>query len=272
MLVNSELPLCMLKDNDRINEYDFILYHLCLKYPSYKEFFKRESSRLSMLDNSAYEFFIKKEAFNEGAFISIIEELNPSYYIVPDVLMDKVVTIENYNKWRTKSISSDSKPMLIPQGRTLREWLSCYFYFLESGCSAIGIPFHNDFFYDLGLIFYHNNENALPLKTFPSSSDVYYALGRYVLLQYLKDTSLIKKEIHYHLLGSHWVWEKHFYKNFDFIKTFDTGFPVKCAIEGFFLDEVCCKPHIIIDDFFEEQLSDSTKMLIERNISYFKNL
>ena len=119
MLSNSELPLCMIKDNDRINDYDFILYHLCLKYPFYKEFFKRKSTRLSILDNSAYEFFIKKETFDEDAFISIVEELNPSYYIVPDVLMDKTSTVENYDRWKTKSIFVDSKPMLIPQGRTL---------------------------------------------------------------------------------------------------------------------------------------------------------
>jgi len=262
----------MIKDNDYINDYDFILYHLCLKYSSYKEFFKRKSERLSILDNSAYEFFIKKEKFDEKAFISTIEELKPSYYIVPDVLMDKTSTIENYQRWKTLSIFANSKPMLIPQGRTLREWLDCYDYFIKNDSIAIGVPFHNDFFYDLGLIFFYNNKSTLSSKIFFPNSDVYYALGRYVLLQHLKETFQIKEKCHYHLLGSHWIWEKNFYQEFDFIKTFDTGFPVKCAIEGVLLDKVKCKPQVIIDDFFEDELSSQIKELIKTNISLFKNL
>ncbi len=272
MQINCELPLEMLEDNGNLNDYDFILYHLCDKYTSYKDYFKNNQGRLSILDNSAYEFFINKEEFREEDFISTIETINPTYYIVPDVLMDKNRTIENYKRWKHRLVINNSKAMLIPQGRSLWEWLQCYELFLGSGVEIIGIPFHNEFFRDLGIIFYEENKDLLS-KFFPYIQDVFYALGRYTLLNYLEKHNLIEYNIHYHLLGSHWVWEKSLYKNFTFIKTFDTGFPVKCAIEGHFLEEpLFKKPHIIIDEFFTKKLNSFERNLIKKNINYFKNL
>ena len=51
----------------------------------------------------------------------------------------------------------------------------------------------------------------------------------------------------------------------------DTGYPVKCAIEGIELGKEKKKPNIIIDDFLNEELSKFTKDLIEKNVNKFKN-
>ena len=60
MLINSELPLTMLKENATLNEYDFVLFHLYQQHPEYRDYYKemRRSNpkRLMIFDNSTYEY------------------------------------------------------------------------------------------------------------------------------------------------------------------------------------------------------------------------
>lgn len=51
----------------------------------------------------------------------------------------------------------------------------------------------------------------------------------------------------------------------------DTGYPVKCAIEGEVLGREKSKPNIIIDDFMLDEFSMSEQRLIEDNVNTFKN-
>jgi hypothetical protein len=57
---------------------------------------------------------------------------------------------------------------------------------------------------------------------------------------------------------------------YDPINTMDTGYPVKCAIEGYKLFKEPHKPNIIIDDFLNKDLD--CKELIADNVLIFKNL
>ena len=95
--INSEIPLCLLNENNRLNEYDFVLFHLYKTNEKYREYFlnqrKENPDRLMIFDNSAYEFFIKNETLDMGEFYKAIIELNPDYYILPDTLMNMAKTI-----------------------------------------------------------------------------------------------------------------------------------------------------------------------------------
>ena len=55
--INSEIPLCMLDNNNELNEYDFVLFDLYKTNQKYREYFlnqrKEYPERLMIFDNSA---------------------------------------------------------------------------------------------------------------------------------------------------------------------------------------------------------------------------
>lgn len=275
--INSELPLCMLSKNNELNEYDFVLFHLYKTNESYREYFLNQRSenpdRLMIFDNSAYEFFIKGERLNMGEFYKAIIELNPDYYILPDTLMDMNKTIADtktflniYGVELRKNENIKSKPLAVLQGNSEKELMQCAREYKCSKINAIAIPFHNSFFRDIEVdddVFFEFLE-----EFGPDNIDAEYAMGRVQLMRDWK--GWLKTDFnHIHLLGSHQPFEKRWYHDFD---TMDTGYPVKCALEGIVLGEDYKKPNTIIDDFLDQDLSNDIKLLIETNIKTFKDL
>lgn len=98
MLINSELPNCMLDRNNKLNEYDFVLFHLYESNIQYREYYLSQRrlypDRLMIFDNSAYEYFVKGETLDLQLYYEAICELRPDFYILPDVLMSKEKTIK----------------------------------------------------------------------------------------------------------------------------------------------------------------------------------
>ena len=88
--INSELPMCMLDKNNTYNEYDFVLFHLYVSNTEYRNYYLNQRgtnpSRLMILDNSAYEFYVKGEQLDLQEFFEAICELKPDMYILPDGL------------------------------------------------------------------------------------------------------------------------------------------------------------------------------------------
>jgi hypothetical protein len=106
MLINSELPICMLDRNNDLNEYDFVLFHLYISNKEYREFYWKQRlsqpNRLMILDNSAYEFFIKGETLDMDTFVRVINELQPDMYILPDTLMNMDKTLKDTREFLSK--------------------------------------------------------------------------------------------------------------------------------------------------------------------------
>lgn len=275
MIINSELPLPMLDQNLDLNEYDFVLFHLYKKYPEYRDYFKslrqQHPERIMIFDNSAYEFFVKKEELNLCEFAEAIKDLQPDFYILPDVLMDMNSTL-------IKSIGFlldhgkyledvNSTPMAVVQGNTSPEFENCIKEYKSHNINQIAIPFHNSFFKG-----YATNRflHLFNLCGESINDDVKYAAGR---VNWIWDHKKELRGLNYvHLLGSHCPREKSLYNHLgcDFIRSMDTGYPVKCGIAGHALGSEPQKPDIIIDDFMEEEIPDTTKNLIKHNILKFR--
>ena len=268
MKINCELPNCLLESNNELNEYDFVLFHLYQSDPIYKKYYVNNyQKRLTILDNSAYEFFIKGEILNLREYLEVIDELKPTYYILPDKLMNKDYTIEKTIEFLEEYSPQNtySKPMAVIQGNTPKEMIECLEEYIKLGIEAIAIPFHNSFYLDYKV----SNEvkNDFCFCFMDITKDHKYAMGR---VQFIKDYSyMLKKFKHVHILGSHCPVEKIYYNDF---QTMDTGYPVKCGIAGYKLFEEPEKPEIIIDEFLNEELTKQTKTLIISNIEEFKRL
>lgn len=281
MKINSELPLCMMGLNNKLNEYDFVLFHLFESNQKYRNYFKSQRTyfpdRFMIFDNSAYEYFVKGETLDLEKFYEAICELKPDMYILPDVLMNKEKTIdgvteflEKYGELIEEKTKGKSKPLAVAQGDTEGELLECLGMYHNMNIYNVALPFHNSFFVS------EMYENAIPdIKVYFSQYyksfddlDKKYAMGR---MQFVKKHEKILLEFnHVHLLGSHCPFEKTFYGRV--IDTMDTGYPVKCAMEGIMLGYEKEKPNIIIDEFLEDELPDNVRMLIGLNVDIFRKL
>lgn len=268
MFFSFESPIKLLEDSLQYNNYDFILFHLYIKYEKYRKFYiQNRKNRFLILDNSAYEYSITGKEFDEKEFVKVIKEINPDVYIIPDKLMESEISIKLFENWIKKYSNISNKRMIIPQGKTFERWLECYMYFYnkQEHFDYVGISFHYDFLKSIG-----RTLNVLKSAT----EDYYYALGRKYLLKYLIDNSLIMNKP-YHLLGSHIGYQEFlWYKNlgWNFIKTIDTGLPVKYGIKEIQFDNWVGmeKPDIILDDFINKKLSKNQIKTIEHNINIFK--
>lgn len=163
--INCELPLGMLKThNTKLNDMDFVLFHLFQHYPdSYGKYYldlrksKNNSDRIMILDNSAYEFYIKGEGLDWDAYINTIYKLKPDYFILPDTLMNYQKTMEETTSFLTIDYANEIKelkekyniqPMAVLQGNSTLDFLNCIMSYADLGIKSIAIPFHNSFLAD----------------------------------------------------------------------------------------------------------------------------
>ena len=275
--INSEIPLCLLNENNKLNEYDFVLFHLYKTNEKYREYFLNQRrdhpDRLMIFDNSAYEFFVKNETLDMGEFYKAILELNPDYYILPDTLMNMAKTLIDTKSFLNVygvAIRNDervkSEPLAVVQGNSVTEMQFCVSEYKRLKIKAIAFPFHNSFYRDIDVDVDIMNDFFSEFG--PDNVDAEYAMGRVQLMRNWK--SWLKGCFkHIHLLGSHQPYEKKYYYDFD---TMDTGYPVKCALEGVMLGNDYKKPNTIIDDFLEKDLEDGVKERIKININLFKQI
>lgn len=287
ILTSCELPNQLLGDrsiNYDINDYDFVLYHLFSSNSKYRDFYTRSRTthpnRITIFDNSAYEYYIKGECLNMDEFRNAVSIFRPTFFILPDVLMDKNKTLDMV-KWEIgefykSEICRFSIPIAVIQGNSIDDMLECVFTYKALGIKAIALPFHNSFLVGLGEEMKQNN--TIPFRVFNTvynkqiNKDMLYALGRIRLVEILQ--LYLKSFNHIHLLGSHCPLEKMFYSKLDniHIRTIDTGYPVKCAVCGYELFKEPSKPNIIIDDIMNKEFSEEEEKLIINNVKSFKNL
>jgi hypothetical protein len=234
-----------------------------------------------IFDNSAYEFYVKGEVLDLAEYAEAIIDLSPDMFILPDVLMDKGETLrgtfeflhEHYFKTILRAFEFKGAyipvPLAVAQGNTADELFDCLLNYYNNNIHNVAIPFHNSFYKqcpDNDAMTLFVNNMADDGSHVWGTDDMRYAAGR---VHFVKQAELLLKKFHHvHLLGSHCPMEKKLYG--DYIKTIDTGYPVKCGIAGCELEEEPTKPDIIIDDFMTKRLSQKTKDLIIRNVNKFR--
>lgn len=279
---NSELPLCMLKKhNYQLNNIDFVLFHLYIANEEYREYYRAmrivHPDRVMIFDNSGYEFYIQGKTLDMTQFMDAIIDLNPTYYILPDVLMDKDTTLKNAEKFLSLMESMKDKttaqPLAVIQGNTALELAECMDKYQRMGLTNICVPFHNSFFKDWGYDPKTAEQTAVTeffkniYKVGALTDDMAYAAGRVMFVMCFKD--MLNKFEYVHMLGSHCPFEKAFYGGF---QSMDTGYPVKLGYERVMLGQESSKPTTIIDDFFTEDLSQSQINIIQMNVETFEGL
>ena len=218
-----EAPKSIFEQVQAYTDGDYALVHLFEEDPEYLQLFKDAvaQGREVILDNSVFEL---ETAFDPERFLYWINELNPTYYIVPDVLEDVDGTISNMEDWiknYKNQVTGKSKMIGVVQGKTYDDLVQCYDYMVHlAKVDKVAISFDYS---------YYTKSVPHPNKL------VSWALGRVKLLGDFKKDGILREDVPHHLLGCGTPGEGIFYTQpeFDYIDSMDTSNPVVAGIKRF---------------------------------------
>ena len=260
MLVSHETPNAYLEMSRRYNDYDYCLVHLCDTYPEYLQFFKDSLSqgREVLLDNSIFEL---GTAYDPVKFASRIQEIKPTYYVVPDVLEDCYATMNSWEAFDGEF--GDNLPGLaigVVQGKTFEELVNCY-KFMSKHADYIAISFDYSYYQITGL-------GDTKLEKMMD--------GRIQFIDRLIREGIWNGRKPHHLLGCSLAREFKMYQNTPSIRSCDTSNPVTAALDGArYLEGIGLlntKPAVKLADQIEAEYDNDTAFLIMDNTQEFKNL
>lgn len=125
MQIAHECPLALMEDSRNWTDYDYALAHLFKDNDQYYQFFvdSIQQGRTVILDNGVFEI---GKAMPLDEFAYWINELQPTEYIIPDVLEDSKQTIDNCLQWKSKYDIFDATSIGVVQGRDYDDIVWCY--------------------------------------------------------------------------------------------------------------------------------------------------
>jgi hypothetical protein len=219
-----EAPKSIFWEVEKYTSYSYALVHLFEEDPEYLALFKEaiRKGREVILDNSIFEL---EEAFDADRFAYWVNEIRPTWYIVPDVLEDSSETISKMQEWNTKHNNSVyGKKIGVVQGKTYDQIAGCYEYMdKESGADMIAISFDYSYY----------------TASFPHPNKyVSWMLGRVKLLGDLVRDGIINENKKHHLLGVSLPQEGLYYRQYPWLYSMDSSNPVVHGIKEIEYKEV----------------------------------
>lgn len=214
-----EAPKCIFNTVQGYTDGDYALVHLFESDPEYLEMFKKAvaDGRDVILDNSIFEL---GTSFNHDRYAYWINELKPTWYIVPDVWKNGPATTEMFFEFfkAHPRETLHGKVIGVAQGRTLDEVVNCY-QAIEPYCDMIAFNFDFSSYADIP-------HTGVPKRLLMS-------IGRYDMLCDLWGNYIINTDKPHHLLGCGVPQEISWYpKNWDWVRSMDTCHPIMEGMVG----------------------------------------
>ena len=258
MKVSHESPINILDRSRTYNDYDYALVHLFETHPEYYDFFKKSLSmdRDVLLDNSIFEL---GEAFDHEKFAKYVEELKPTFYIVPDVLEDGYNTIKHFVEFATKYKDLPGSKIGVVQGKTWDELSDCY-KFMCSNADYIAISFDYSYYVVTG-----EGHNKLER----------WCTGRQRFIDQLIREKIWDWNKPHHLLGCSLAKEFNLYHGDRTIRSVDTSNPVVAGIKELRYNSdlgLNDKPSIKLADLIDHEVTDDQMEIIDYNVCKFKDI
>jgi hypothetical protein len=251
-LVSHELPHVLAVDNDRYNDYMFILLHRYIEDPIYQRIVD-DYDGFKIMDNSCFEL---GSAVSNKLIFEYFHIIKPDVFVLPDTLGDKEATLTRSLEFLDEYPELAEYAMGVIQGNSIPEFISCYRKFVNvPGLAMIGIPFCFNWAFKAG---------ATPQE---------HAMCRVKLLNSLE--RVIERSMKHHLLGTWHAAEFVEYHNYDWVYSVDTSNPVAAGMEltkyepGFGVSD---KPKIKFDEFVSSDVTSEQLDVIMYNIDEFKRM
>lgn len=264
MKIAHEAPVSLFHTVQQNTDFDYALVHLFADHPRYYRAFECavEAGREVILDNSIFEL---GEAYNSDEFIKWVDKLQPSAYIVPDVLDDGRKTIESFKAFMQKPGVDKHKSLKIGvvQGKSFAEIVECY-RFMSVHADMIAISFDMKIFEHIGIG---------TTKLDRQSS------GRPLLISMLYAAGVWNVNKQHHLLGCSKVKEFINYRDvyrllWNSIRSVDTSNPVMAGIKGIRYNGtygIEIKPTDKMCDLIDEDIEDLARCnAVQYNIKMFR--
>ena len=266
MLVSHETPISFLEESREYNDYDYALVHLFETHPEYYSFFKCSlgMGREVLLDNSIFEL---KTAFDPEKFAKYVEELKPTYYVIPDVLEESLRTIGAFTSFRKNYSKLPGLKIGVVQGSTYQQLVDCYRY-MSDYADYIAISFDYSWYQTVG---YSRN----PGKGIRRANLERMCNGREFLIRKLISDGHWNHNKPHHLLGCSLAKEFKNYKDIKSIRSLDTSNPIVAGIRGrrYYKDiGLLGKPNIMLADLIDHAVTADQVTDIVHNVKEFKNL
>ena len=258
MKVSHEVPLCLLEESKKFNDYQYFLPHLADEYPVYGEFFKHYSEQggYVIMDNSLHEL---GEAYDHDRLMYWVNEIKPNEFIVPDVWEESTKTILNAQEWREVEMPKETTKVAVVQATDLCEARHCVDAFKLFGYRKIAFSYGAS---------YYNSISKHPNK------DLGKALGRLQVISSLFEEKTLLPTDRVHLLGCSVPQEFGWYRGIDCIETIDTSNPVMAALEGieYPVSGLTEKPKANMNNYFDIPAEEVSVNLVHFNALTFKKI
>jgi hypothetical protein len=264
--ISHEIPIAMLKKSRSFNDYEYALCHLFNEREDYRDFYIEsvKKERHVLLDNSIFEL---GTAFDSNEYAKIINELNPTEYIVPDVTDDMEGTISSFKKWKEDFANEcPGKMMGVVHGKTYEEIKECL-KFLSNNCFRIAFNFQDNYYSETGI-----------------GNNVYERMmdGRCRLFEKLESDLALPRNKSYHLLGASLPQECLYAGKFNYVKhiftSLDTSNPIVHGINGIRyrgengIDGLETKESIKLADLIDHVPTKKQLIDIAYNVKAFRNI
>lgn len=263
LLVSHESPIQLFEESLQYNDYQYCLVHLMEESSEYRDWFLTVNKRFGadvLLDNSIFEL---GEAFDPEKYAYWLREINPNYYIVPDVLEGADATIEKWTEWDLAYKPAENKSLRIGvvQGKDWNDLIECY-QFMSSCADYIAISFDYSYYQHTGI-----GGNKLER----------WCTGRQRFIQDLIDKGHWNWSKPHHLLGCSLAKEFRYYvvNNIHNIRSCDTSNPIVAALKGLRyngdlgLEE---KPSTMLCDLINADVDEDVLELAQYNTDRFKDI
>ena len=255
-----ESPKACFDTIQSMTDYDYALVHLFEEDPEYLQLFKDAvaAGREVILDNSIFEL---EEAFDAERFAYWINELKPTWYIVPDALENTKKTLSNMAEWNLKYADKVAgKKIGVVQGKTYSEIVGCYEYMATmADVDMIAISFDYSYY-----------EEKVPHP----NKYVSWMLGRVQLLSRMLRDGVIDTDKPHHLLGCGLPQEFQFYHNagWDWIYSVDTSNPVVHGLKGIYYGDggLWSKVSQKLFTMINSDVTEANLDVIKHNINRFR--
>jgi hypothetical protein len=258
MKVSHELPLSLMHNAYKWNDYDYCLPHLIDQYDQYRIFFQKSrlDKRFIIMDNGLFEGVVH----TTEDLLDKINLVRPNIFIVPDAWNDATITLRNAKSWMINykaGLPEGVNLMAVCQGKDMGELITTYQTLVDLGYTHIA--------FNHSSIAYQNEYEGMDhLK-----ASMY---GRMEFIRRLVQSGAIRKSNYHHLLGCSLPQEFMSYGDWKFIKSVDTSNPILVGAEGQRYTDggLDFKPKEKLEHYFEMNLDSKLEDIIF-NINKFKS-
>jgi hypothetical protein len=216
MKLSHEVPICLLEDSLKFNDYQYCLPHLLDQDEDYKDFFYKVKKQgvYIIMDNSLHEL---GHAYDESRLLYWINELKPNEFIIPDVWEDTTQSIVNAREWAQIKLPKEVTKVAVVQAKNFLDAVVCYQTYKDLGYKKIALSYGANYYLDHSS---HPNQNLAK------------SLGRIEVVSRMYNMGIIQPNDRVHLLGCQVPQEFSWYKDAGFIETIDTSNPIMATLDG----------------------------------------